>query len=77
MWLLQYAYTRSINRRYHLKHRNFYSQVNLDEIVPFALSTERAAEQMLTATEAARYLHRLFAVLNRTAKAIELILLKE
>ena len=74
MWLLQYAYTRSINRRYHLQHRNFYSQVNLEEIVPLALSTERAADRWLTATEAARYLAQAFALLNaKQRRAIELI----
>src|SRR5258708_4117174 len=74
MWLLQYAYTRSINRRYHLQHRHFYSNVNLEEIMPLALSTERAADRWLTATEAARYLAQAFALLNpKQRKAIELI----
>lgn len=74
MWLLQYAYTRSINRRYHLQHRNFYSRLNLDEIVPLALSTERAADRWLTATEAARYLTQALALLKpKQRRAIELI----
>src|SRR5260221_13074507 len=64
MWLLQYAYTRSINRRYHLQHRHFFSKVNLDEIMPLAFSTERAADRWLTATEAARYFAQALAVLN-------------
>lgn len=74
MWLLQYAYTRSINRRYHLQHRHFYSRLNVEEINPLALSTERAADRWLTATEAARYLTQAFALLNaKQRKAIELI----
>ncbi len=74
MWLLQYAYTRSINRRYHLQHRHFYSRLNVEEINPLALSTERAADRWLTATEAARYLAQAFALLNsKQRKAIELI----
>ena len=74
MWLLQYAYTRSINRRYHLQHRHFYSRLNVEEINPLALSTERAADRWLTATEAARYLTQAFAQLNsKQRKAIELI----
>src|SRR5712664_607885 len=74
IWLLQYAYTRSINRRYHLQHRHFYSRLNVEEINPLALSTERAADRWLTATEAARYLTQAFALLNsKQRKAIELI----
>jgi RNA polymerase sigma-70 factor, ECF subfamily len=74
MWLLQYAYTRSINRRYHLQHRHFYSKVNLEEIVPLAHSSERADDRWLTATEAARYLTQALALLNpKQRTAIELI----
>ncbi len=74
IWLLQYAYTRSINRRYHLQHRHFYSKLNLDEIIPLAFSTERAADRWLTATEAVRYLGEGLAGLKpKQRKAIELI----
>jgi len=74
IWLLQYAYTRSINRRYHLQHRHFYSKLNLDEIMPLVFSTERAADRWLTATEAARYLGQGLAGLKpKQRRAIELI----
>jgi RNA polymerase sigma-70 factor (ECF subfamily) len=74
MWLLQYAYTRSINRRYHLLHRHFYSKLNVEEINPLAFSTERAADRWLTAAEAARYLGEALAVLKpKQRRAIELI----
>ena len=74
VWLLQYAYTRSINRRYHLQHRHFYSRLNVEEITPLAFSTERAADRWLTATEAARYLGEGLAGLKpKQRKAIELI----
>jgi RNA polymerase sigma-70 factor (ECF subfamily) len=74
VWLLQYAYTRSINRRYHLQHRHFYSKLNVEEINPLAFSTERAADRWLTATEAARYLGQALAALKpKQRKAIELI----
>lgn len=74
MWLLQYAYTRSINRRYHLQHRHFYSKLNVEEITPLALSTERAEDRWLTAIEAARYLGEGLAGLRpKQRKAIELI----
>jgi RNA polymerase sigma-70 factor, ECF subfamily len=35
LWLLQYAYHRSINRKQHLKTRSFYSQQALEDIEPF------------------------------------------
>ena len=74
MWLLQYAYTRSINRRYHLRNRHFYSKLNIEEITPLSLSTERATDRWLTATEAARYLGEGLACLKpKQRKAIELI----
>jgi RNA polymerase sigma-70 factor (ECF subfamily) len=74
MWLLQYAYTRSINRRYHLLNRHFYSRLNLEEITPLAFSTERAADRWLTATEAATYLGEGLAGLKpKQRRAIELI----
>lgn len=34
MWLLQYAYHRSINRRHHLHTRHFYDQSNIDDAEP-------------------------------------------
>src|SRR6202035_5234300 len=74
MWLLQYAYTRSINRRHHLQNRHFYSKLNVEEINPLAFSTERAADRWLTATEAARYLGEALAALKpKQRRAIELI----
>jgi RNA polymerase sigma-70 factor (ECF subfamily) len=77
MWLLQYAYTRSINRHYHLQHRHFYSSLSVEDINPLAFSTERAADKWLTATEAARYLGEALAALKpKQRKAIELICLE-
>ena len=74
MWLLQYAYSRSINRHYHLQHRHFYSNLNLEEIMPLTFSTERAADRWLTATEAARFLTVALARLKpKQRRAIELI----
>src|ERR1700722_7307377 len=31
VWVLQYAYSRSMNRRHHLEQRQFYSTVELEE----------------------------------------------
>jgi RNA polymerase sigma-70 factor, ECF subfamily len=35
MWLLQFAYSRSINRRKYLEQRNFYTQLDLEDFDPF------------------------------------------
>ncbi len=37
-WLLQFAYSRSINRRHYLEQRQFYSQLDLSEIDPSSLA---------------------------------------
>src|SRR5467141_1410485 len=77
IWLLQYAYSRSINRHYHLQHRHFYSKLDLEEIGPLALSTERATDRWLTSTEAARYLTQVLALLDsKQRRAIELIFME-
>jgi RNA polymerase sigma-70 factor (ECF subfamily) len=43
VWILQYAYSRSINRRHYLEQRQFYSQMEVDEINPlrFCLGSNR------------------------------------
>lgn len=38
MWLLQYAYSRSINRRHYLEQRQFYTQIEMDEVIGLGLS---------------------------------------
>jgi DNA-directed RNA polymerase specialized sigma24 family protein len=74
MWLLQYAYTRAINRHYHLKQRHFYSKVNVDEIKPLEYSTARAGDRWLTAPEASRYVMQALNQLKPSEReAIQLI----
>lgn len=43
VWLLQYAYSRSINRRRYLEQRQFYSKLQLNDVDPslFAAGTSR------------------------------------
>src|SRR5215472_10782682 len=38
MWVLQYAYSRSVNRRRQLESQHFYSSVELDEVEPSKFS---------------------------------------
>lgn len=52
VWLLQYAYTRSMNRRRHLESRRFYSRTDLDELKPGDLPTRLVGGNRLSAGEA-------------------------
>jgi RNA polymerase sigma-70 factor, ECF subfamily len=74
VWLLQLAYTRSINRRHHLQRRQFYSQVEVDEENIMRLSPVAASAFRLNSGEAARLIREVLATLNsRQRTAIELI----
>jgi RNA polymerase sigma-70 factor (ECF subfamily) len=74
VWLLQLAYTRSINRRYHLQRRQFYNQVEVDEqdVAQFAPSVTSVLR--LNSGETARLVREALATLGPSQKAaIELI----
>jgi RNA polymerase sigma-70 factor (ECF subfamily) len=74
VWLLQLAYTRSINRRYHLQRRQFYNQVEVDEqdVAQFSLSV--ASMLRLNSREIARLVREALATLGPSQRtAIELI----
>jgi RNA polymerase sigma-70 factor (ECF subfamily) len=74
VWLLQLAYTRSINRRYHLQRRQFYSQVEVNEENIMRLSPVAASAFRLNSGEAAHLIREVLATLNsRQRTAIELI----
>jgi RNA polymerase sigma-70 factor (ECF subfamily) len=51
MWLLQYAYSRSINRRHYLEQRQFYSQMEVDEVVGFGFSVGAHRSDRLSTAE--------------------------
>ncbi len=51
VWLLQYAYSRSINRRHHLEQRQFYTQAEVDEVIGFDLAMGARRNDGLSATE--------------------------
>jgi RNA polymerase sigma-70 factor, ECF subfamily len=74
VWLLQLAYTRSINRRYHLQRRKFYNQVEVkeEEVASFVPATASALR--LTTGETARLVREVLATLNPNQRtAVELI----
>ncbi len=74
VWLLQLAYTRSINRRYHLQRRQFYNQVEVDEQDVTQFSPSVASVLRLNSGETARLVREALATLGPPQRtAIELI----
>jgi len=66
VWLLRYAYTRSMNRRDHLEHRKFYSTVVLDEVGPLGSApAANSFESSLRGCEAARFVEQALCTLNQ------------
>lgn len=75
MWLLRYAYTRSMNRRDQLENRRFYSSIELDEAG--AMAKRERFDGSLTAPEATRFVEQALEVLGpNQRKAVELIALE-
>jgi RNA polymerase sigma-70 factor (ECF subfamily) len=56
MWLLQYAYSRSVNRRHYLEQRQFYSQLEVDQLNPLGFSASRNRREALSTAEVGRLL---------------------
>ncbi len=74
VWLLQLAYTRSVNRRYHLQRRQFYKQVEVDEQVVAEFAPASGLGLQLTTGESARLVQEVLATLNENQRtAVELI----
>jgi len=74
VWLLQFAYSRSINRRYHLQRRQFYNQAELEEIDIAQSATSGGATLGLSRGETLRLASEVMATLPEPQKtAIELI----
>jgi len=74
VWLLRYAYTRSMNRRDHLEHRKFYSTVVLDEMGPLGVPRTSLFKASLSGCEAARFVEQALCTLNqKQRKAVHLI----
>jgi len=77
VWLLRYAYTRSMNRRDQLEHRRFYSTVVLDEVGLLAAPKARLFDASLSSCEAARFVEQALNTLNqKQRKAVDLIALE-
>ncbi len=74
VWLLQLAYTKAINRRYHLQRRRFYDQEEVeDDVVVFAMPPGRSRYGLSTG-ESSRLVREVMATLNPSQRtAVELI----
>lgn len=74
VWLLQYAYSRSVTRRHHLERRHFYSRIDLDDVKPSDVSTKPISRNTLSSEETARLVEEGLAQLNeKQREAVELI----
>jgi RNA polymerase sigma-70 factor (ECF subfamily) len=74
VWLLQYAYTRSINRRHYLEQRRFYSTLEIEDLPPISLVTEPHNGRRLAPIETVRLVRQALATLSdRQQTAITLI----
>jgi len=74
VWLLQYAYTRSINRRHYLEQRQFYSALEVDETAPVANPAERLNFKGMAPLETVRLVREALGTLNeRQQTAITLV----
>ncbi len=74
MWILQYAYSRSLNWRRGLENRRFYSETELKELDPLRYATASPEGHRFSSEEASRLVEEGLAILNeRQRKAIELV----
>lgn len=74
MWVLQYAYSRSVNRRHHLENRQFYTRLDFEEIDPEESSTACTNGNGLSQGETSRLVEQALGHLSHDQrKAIELV----
>ena len=74
VWLLQYAYSRSINRRHYLEQRQFYSRAEVDEVVALGYTMGATRSAGLTTEEVSRLVSQALGSLNpKQQRAITLI----
>lgn len=74
VWLMQFAYSRSINRRYHLQRRHFYDQAEVEELDIAQPASSCGAVLGLERSETIRLAREALATLPAHQKmAVELI----
>jgi RNA polymerase sigma-70 factor (ECF subfamily) len=73
-WLMQYAYSRSINRRRYLEHRQFYCRIDTDDLDVAKLSPHSNALEGMVSGEMTYLVRQAFQKLNaKQQQAIDLI----
>ena len=73
-WLMQYAYSRSINRRRYLEHRQFYCRVEIDDLDVARQAAQSNAPEGMAAGETACLVRQALNALNdKQQQAIDLI----
>jgi len=69
VWLLQYAYTRSINRRHYLERRQFYSSIEMENVPPLAFAVGATDGRHLAPAETVRLIREVLGMLNKGQEA--------
>lgn len=73
-WLLQYAYSRSLNRRKELERSQFYSHVEMEDVPPSDFSSYRLYANEMAPAETARLVEEAISKLNtKQREAVELL----
>jgi RNA polymerase sigma-70 factor, ECF subfamily len=71
VWLLQYAYSRSVTRRHHLERRQFYSRLDLDDLKSSDVPTRPLSRNSLSSGETARLVEEGLAQLNENGLPVQ------
>jgi RNA polymerase sigma-70 factor (ECF subfamily) len=74
VWLLQYAYSRSINRRHYLEQRQFYSRKEIDDVIALGYTMGATRSAGLSTAEVSRLVSQALGSLNqKQQRAITLV----
>ena len=74
VWLLQYAYSRSINRRHYLEQRQFYSRAEVDEVIALGYTMGATRSAGLSTAEVSRLVAQALGSLSeKQQRAITLV----
>lgn len=74
VWLLQYAYSRSINRRHYLEQRRFYSREEVDEVAALSYTMGATRSAGLSTAEVSRLVSQALGSLSeKQQRAITLV----
>jgi len=74
VWLLQYAYSRSINRRHYLEQRQFYSRAEVDEVIALGYTMGATRSAGLSTAEVGRLVAQALGSLSqKQQRAITLV----